>query len=807
MFLQWPRRRWAFTVLLLLFHQMPDLACADGLKSTNALTHKAPKKRSVRITTKAPPPKPEHFRIASPHHVSNAGGGLISTDNGMMEKSTSSEAYIKIQSPTENAFQLIELQPGANVSSSDPSGLSWQTDISVRGIQGSDLGYLLEGMPVGDAAYGGGTPSQWADSENYKSVTLNQEGGEIDDPLLQAAGGVLSMNYINPARKAGVKVGFTYGTFNTDKEFVRLDTGVLGATKIRAFASYSYTQSNQWRGPGQNIRNHVDFKAIRPFGDNDKNAASVVMSFNRADIAYYPKVNLSQWESEGKEAGLLAPHFDPQNAVGGSNYYPLYRSPFQTIYAGAPINYQFTPHLSFKAEPYGQYIFGNGPTGDQFLTSGNYSGYEQPIPGSFNPPVDNDGWGTYRDNYSQKTTRDGVTLTLKHDLKWNHFTLGYWYDHVTDSEKMNYVPVQQNGYAPNIWGDNPATMLHLPNGQVWNTINMYSVTHSNSAYVEDRIELPRGFTLMGGFKEVIESIDPHNLVPGPQKSGRNTYAIPLPRAGFLWKLGAHDQIFGNGVTNFRTPSVTAYYDTYNLTNYGDPNGLGGISGYGAQNLKNEYAINEEFGWRHTGRYVITSLTFFNYNFTNRLISSVNDRNIQTTINAGGQTSRGVDGAIGFKPVRGFSPYLSFEYLDAVNNNDLPVDGTYLPTKGKKAIEAPEFSGSIGLRYDWHGFFSMITAHYKGPQYSTFMNDESIPGYATAELAFGYHGKDFGPVKAPSWRLNFNNLSNQTYLSGVGTPTFNAKDTRAVNGTIIQGQSPKYYIDGGFGVTGSLSAGF
>ncbi|QCE34194.1 TonB-dependent receptor [Acetobacteraceae bacterium] len=806
MLLALSKRRWIFiTAFSLLLH--PGFVLADEAKFASPPSQKISKKHVQKLSDKAPPPKPEHFKISSQHRTISAGAGLIAPEEGMMEKSTSTEAYIKTQSPTANAFQLIELQPGANVSSSDQVGISSQTDIQVRGISGSDLGYLLEGMPVGDAAYGGGSPAQFADSENYQSITLNQEGGEIEDPLLQAAGGVLSMHYINPARKPSVKTGFTYGSWNTDKEFIRVDTGVLGGTKIRAFGSYSYTQANQWRGPGSNTRNHVDFKAIRPFGDNDKNSAAVVMSFNRTITGYYPKVTQSQWEQEGKNAGLLAPHFDPNNDVGGSNYYGLDEDPYQVIYAGAPINWQFTKHLTFKAEPYGQYIFGNSPTGDQFMTSGNYAGYDQPLSGDFPAPVNNGGYGTYRDNWYQKTTRAGATISIKHDLKWNHFTLGYWYDHVTDSEQMNYVPVEQNGYAPNIWGDNPSTMLPLPDGQVWNTTNMYSVKHTNAAYIEDQLDLPFRIHLTGGFKEVIESIDAHNLVSGPQKSSRTTYAIPLPRAGLVWKLSNHDQIFANGVTNFRTPSVTAFYDTYNLTNYGDPTGLGGISATGAQNLKNEYSINEEIGWRHKGRYVVTSLTFFNYNFTNRLITSVNDHNISTTINAGGQTSRGVDGAIGFKPIRGFSPYLSFEYLDAVNNSDMAVGGTYLPTKGKKAIESPEFSGSIGLRYDWHGFFGLITAHYKGPQYSTFMNDQSIPGYATANLSVGYKGKDFGPVKAPSWQLNFTNLSNQTYLSGVGTPTLNAQAVKAINGTIIQGQAPKYYIDGGFGVIGSMSAGF
>ena len=60
----------------------------------------------------------------------------------------------------------------------------------------------------------------------------------------------------------------------------------------------------------------------------------------------------------------------------------------------------------------------------------------------------------------------------------------------------------------------------------------------------------------------------------------------------------------------------------------------------------------------------------------------------STINAGGQTSRGVDAELGSRPWHHLSPYLSGEYLHATIDNDLAVDGDLLPTRGHIAVRSP-----------------------------------------------------------------------------------------------------------------------
>ena len=205
-----------------------------------------------------------------------------------------------------------------------------------------------------------------------------------------------------------------------------------------------------------------------------------------------------------------------------------------------------------------------------------------------------------------------------------------------------------------------------------------------------------------------------------------------------------------------------------------------------------------------------SVTLFNYNFTNRQISTLVSQNgalISSTINAGGQTSRGVDVEIGTRPWHHFSPYVSGEYLHATIDNDIASNGDLLPTRGKIAVRSPALQASAGLTYDDGHIFGTATLHYTGHQFATFMNDERISDHTTGDLALGYRFADISRLQHPTLRMNFINITNEHYLSGVAATTLNAKETTGRYGTTIEGSAPSYYIGGGFAALFTASTGF
>lgn len=767
--------------------------CAAPAFSARATDDPAKTRKAEHIVVRATEPEKRE---------AERGGGLIKPQHEIRSVSSVDSAFIARQAPISTAYQLVSLLPGANVAASDAMGLSPQTTISVRGLNTDSIGYVLEGMPLNDLAFYSGYPSQFADGENYRQVALSQGAADLDSPVLNAAGGLMSLSFRDPARKAGGTVSASYGSYNSNREFIRLDTGLIDQTGLRGFVSYSHTSAENWRGPGHDMRHHIDFKLVRDIGE--RSHAGLVGSFNSTVTSYYPQVSKDQFRQYGVSSGnALASGYDPQNPDEAQLYQRLWRAPERTLYMGAPVSLSLTDHLTLRATPYAQGAYGNVPSGSTLPLSGLYTG-TQALADTLVLPSSQDGQAIVRANYTQRSTRSGFTSELAWKKGWNELVFGYWFDYGDDHEVQSFSPVSESGASANIWGNGTGNFVRLANGKVYLAGDNHTISMTNALFIGDRMNFLADRLLVElGFKEVMVSRTGTNAVPGPQYHVGSNSAVPLPRLGMRFQITPQHQVFFNATTNFRAPSFTALYNVYDPTS-------GEATTNGASTLRNEYSISEELGYRYTGPLVTGSLTFFNYNFTNRQIATqiqINNTPISSTINAGGQTSRGIDVELGLKPWHHFAPYLSGEYLHATIDNDIASNGDLLPTRGKTAVRSPSLQASAGLTYDDGHVFGFASVHYTGRQYATFLNDERISDHTTGDIALGYRFADMARFKAPSLRLNLINITNEHYLSGIADPTLNARDATGRYGTTIAGSSPDYYIGGGFSALATATAGF
>lgn len=735
---------------------------------------------------------------ANPAHLP-AGGGLIRPANEPQAESVINAEYIAHQAPSATAFDLVAQLPGAVVSGSDPFGFSPQTNITVRGMNGDAIGYVLEGMPLNDIAYYTGYPSQFADSENYETIGLQQGAPDLDSPVLNAAGGLMKLRFKTPADKAGGMFDTSYGSYNTNRQFLRLESGDVAQTGLRGFVSYSHAATDNWRGPGRDERQHVDFKLLKTWGQYSN--AALLGSWNQAIDSYYPQVTKDAWQADGVHgANNLAARYNAGNDVGGTDYWRLARQPERTLYMAAPVNLNLTRGLDLKITPYAQGAYGNAPGGMQLPTTGLFNGVE---PVQLTPDMANNPSGimSVRTDYTQRSYRSGFTAALDWKRGPNDLVLGYWYDYGDDTEKQTFSTLDLSGSAGSIWGGSP---LRSADGQELWGANNHTISQTNALFVGDRLSLLHDRLLLSaGFKEVMFSRVGTNAMPGSTYRVSTNTAVPLPRVGARLQITPHHQVFFNATTNFRTPAETALYDVYDPTS-------GAVEQKGTNSLKNEYSIAEELGYRYADDMVVGTLTLFNYNFTNRQVATLvmlNGAPVQSTINAGGQTTRGVDVEVGLRPWHHISPYVSGEYLHSTIDNDLYSGTEVLPTRGKRSVRSPTLQAAAGLTYDDGRFFGVMTVKYTGHQYATFMNDERMPSHVTGNLALGYRMKDVSVLHTPEFRMNFINITNQHYLSGVADPTLNAHDTVGRHGSVVSGQSPDYYIGGGFAALFTASTGF
>lgn len=715
--------------------------------------------------------------------------GLLPDQTAPKAVSAISTDFIAKQAPTLNAFQLVNLLPGANVSSSDPYGLSTSSSLTLRGLGQDEIGVLMEGAPQNDIGYYYAYPAQFADAENVKQVALAQGAVDIDSPTVGGAGGLLSLSLDDPKAKFGGLVDLSLGSYAERRGFARIDTGTIGQTGLRAFVSYSYTRADNWRGAGFDTRSHVDAKLLNEWGDGDR--ASISVSFNDANSSVYPSPTLADWQADGR--GF---NFDKHYTDGDTNYWRLYRSPFRNVYVAAPVHLTLSDRLTLDSTSYLQFGYGNSPYGLQLGETGNFLGTEALGPIAL-PGTDTDGTATVLGNYTGDQFRGGNVSKLTLRAGAHSVTAGLWFDYGTDRVLQTYGAVDTDGHPADPWGYRE-NAVRTADGRLLAYENERTITVTKGFFVADSIAVTPRLTVDVGFKGVDVLHNGRNYLPGPQSKVRFDSFAALPRAAVHYRLDDRQQLFANITTNFRAPDEYTLYNVYDG---------GEIVGTGTTRLKNEYSVSEELGWRYIGPNLSASLTAFHYHFRNRQLSTVVDQVINTTINAGSQTSYGIDGEIDWRPAKGMSLYISGEYLHARLDDDLPVGGDLLPTKGKKAVSAPSVQFGIGGTYDDGRLFGSAALKYVGRQYASFTNDESIKGYATLDLSIGVHLAGIVDAQRTDLRLNAINVTDPHVLSGVEAISTNARDTIGRNGTVIAGSAPAYYIGSGRAFTATLSRAF
>ena len=80
---------------------------------------------------------------------------IIVVGKGVRHTQTMTAANLAIKTPGTSPIKLVERLPGVNFSSADPFGAyEWAVRINVRGFSQQQMGFTLDGVPLGDMSYG-----------------------------------------------------------------------------------------------------------------------------------------------------------------------------------------------------------------------------------------------------------------------------------------------------------------------------------------------------------------------------------------------------------------------------------------------------------------------------------------------------------------------------------------------------------------------------------------------------------------------------------------------------------------------------
>ncbi|GAN59370.1 TonB-dependent receptor [Acetobacter cibinongensis] len=726
-----------------------------------------------------------------------SGTGMMVRHTVAQTVSSLSHSYIEMQSPTSTIESLIATLPGVVSTSEGPLTTSFST-IHIRGMGQAEIGMTFEGMPAANPfTYSTYTPSL-VDSQNMGQVNVMQGSVDINSPTYNATGAEISATIRGPADHHHVYVAGSGGSYGTNKDFIRYDTGEIGHTGAYAFASGSYSRGDMWRGVGDIERWHVDSALTKKWARGSE--SKVIFGWTKASQGEWLYPSLANWKTYGMKYGL-----SDQYSPGATHYVGLNGKNTGAVYGTLKNHFSFGNGLSLDAQAYsvefhGPYYYGaTVPVKNGFVGAESYSSLDdyKNLPGYSSSSKTL----TTAEVSNWYTLSSGLLLTGHWKHKFNTLSLTYWYSYAQEAAQMRFYPVNGSGQ----WSGNALTA----NGGIpVSEDNENGLQQLNSFAVDDKMSFLNGrLTLDGGIRMAMVNRqytqDLPKLVGANYKTVKNVF-VPAPQVLINYNFNPHHQIYVNGTTGYHLPaSLSSQLASYSRT-------TGKAESAPLIDYKPEYMITEELGYRYSGL-LMANVAGFHYNVTNHQVSAESyvagsTSTITQLINAGGMEAFGVQAEIATHPWHHVSAYASGQYLRTKNGNNLAYSGDYLRTKGKEEVGAPRYSGSLGLTYNDGTWFGNFTLTYTGSQYATLMNDQRLPGYITANLGVGRNLPKIGHV-TPKIKLNLVNMGDEHYLSSTYGYTAAATTQKGILGTTIKGSAPTYVIGSPFVAMGTISADF
>jgi iron complex outermembrane receptor protein len=753
------------------------------------------------------------------------GGGNMIEEDAVKTRSTVTRDAIAQASPTANPYQLINLLPGVLQFSTDNAGLNGG-DINIHGFRSSEIGLTIEGAPVNDSGNYALYPQEYVDAENIGQVSVAQGSADLDSPHYGATAGIINIYMRDPSKVMGGFYSQTFGGPNLSREFMRLESGQVGA--FRAYASYSHYYSQHWQGPGADKRDHVDFKGVWDISANDRISLSVI--YNNAINNFYPNPTLAQFNSNANYqylSALPSTYFTSSNQAqnSASSFYQYRINPFRNLIVSMPSSFGLTSNLTYDVVPYFWYGFGSGggvstlneqPAGSSSGSGTFFGTYRLTgIDWNRNGTIASGETALFYTPSITETLRPGIVNKLTYQLGEHKFVLGYWFEFAMHEQTGPFIPLNADGSVADPFANSGGYII--PSGPYTGSVlqkrNSLTETMTNMVFVGDTWSLMNDrLNIDLGVKEAIVNRRLWNYIPGSLAFFEKTNAETLPTAGVRFKIDGENQIFASISTTFHVAPNYNYLTAYNVNS-------GKLSTDPQAALAVEKALTVELGHRYQGELFASSVSLFSHWMQNYQLSSNGPdpsgsaSTASVTKNVGRVNSYGIDAEFGTRPLwGGFRPYVSGQLMKTRLNDNLPTATStgildYLPTVGKQLPATPNFIGSVGLYYDNGFLFGNLSAKYVGPQYTTLMNDEKIPGYARLDAMVGYRLPDYGFLKAPQIKLNLYNIANSRQLTGPQTIQNNAVATKGVNGNTLGASTPFYYVAQGFSWILTVSSGF
>lgn len=713
---------------------------------------------------------------------------------------------IALLTPGVSPLKAIQKLPGVNFQSADAFGAyEWSSRISLRGFNQNQLGFTLDGVPLGDMTYGnynGLHVSRAIISENLGDVQVSQGAGNLSTASVSNLGGTLQFASRDPSKDFDLAASGTYGSDETMRGFIRVESGDVGG--VRGYLSYGYLKADKWKGWGEQRQHQVNAKVVADvgegritgflnFSDRRENDYQDMSKDMLSRLGYNWDNNSNDWATAYQVAGVLQNQAwllangsaFPQSAQPFPQYGFSYPAPFETAddayFDAAGLRRDWLGSLKFetplnesvKLKLQGYYHNNHG----QGLWWTPYT----PTPGG--APL------------SVRTTeydmdRMGALSSVSWEYGPNTLEVGGWYENNDFRQARRFY-----GLADTLAGSSRDSLKFQADPFFTQWEYKYN-TEIAQYYVTDKVDIG-ALTLSGGFKGVKVKSTANPIVAGSLARGKiESTDWFLPQVGALFRLGGNAELFANYTENFR-PFVAAATA-----------GLFGISqasfNASANNLKPESSKTIEGGARYRSGPFQGSLAAYYVKFDNRQLSV----QVGTPIlglpsqlqNVGSVRSYGFEASGTMRLFGGFSATASYAYNnstyrdDVINGADASGNPIIIATRGKTVVDSPRNIASGELAYDGDLLFGRIGANYMSKRYYSYLNDASVGSRVVVDASIGIKVPEgMGFLTGFAIEASATNLFDKKYISTVGSGGFGNSDASGTAMTLLPGAPQQFFV--------------
>jgi iron complex outermembrane receptor protein len=704
---------------------------------------------------------------------------------------TLTQGDISLLVPGTSPLKAIEKLPGVNFQGADPFGAyEWAQRVSIRGFNQNQLGFTLDGIPLGDASYGnvnGLHISRAIISENIEQTQVSQGSGSIGAQATNNLGGTIEFRSRDPKSTFGADLNATGGSDNFWRVFGRVDTGEITPGGPSAYVSYLHSDTDKWKGWGSQRLNQVNAKIVQPLGGTLRGVATFDYSDRREND--YQDMSLGMIKRLGYNWDNISNNYAKAILVSdvGAN----------TGYTGAPVTNPAagTTYPAPFANPDDAYYNAAGLRRDYLGSVGIETTSDATVHGTLKGYYHNNhGQGLWYTPYvyspngtpmSLRTTeydirRGGVFGDVGTKIGINDVTVGGWYERNDFRQARRYYALSSRTDP----GRDSLTFQSDPFATQW---YWKYQTDTVQYYVQDKIDLG-ALTANLGWKGFAVTNRATPIVAGGLAGGKIKVTDWFqPHVGLNYRLTEQAELFG-GFTQVTRAFVSAATSGPFATTQA---GFDALTS-GSTKLKPEASDTYEVGGRYRSGIFTGSLAGYYVNFRNRLLAVTTSAGIvgnpAILQNVGDARSVGFEATGDVRLPMGFGVFASYSYNDSTYRDNVVTASGVIPTKGKTVVDSPKHMLKGEVTWKGEGFNARVGANYMSKRYFTYTNDQYVDGRVVVDATLGYKF-DLGGRKLEV-QANASNLFDKKYISTIGTNGFgNSGD----NQTLMVGAPQQFFL--------------